>query len=508
MVKQAPTPARLLTMVLFALSCFGLLLFLWLSFGGSVPLKPKGYRVEVSFPEATQLGDYADVRTAGVSVGKVRLKKLDPKGNRTIATLELDRRFAPLHVDAKAILRQKTLLGETYVELTPGKPGSPYIPEGGRLKNAQVKGSVQLDEIFRAFDPQTRHKFRVWQQAAAQAIDDRGQDLNDAIGNLPRFAADATDVLDVLHSQGGAVRRLFKNTGVVFNALSQNEQALHGLIVNTDRVFSATQSQQNALKQTFAIFPTFLDESKATQARLQSFATDTHPLVRELRPVARDLKPTLRDVREFSPDLRSTFQNLDPLITVSKQGLPALRDTLNNTGPVLAQLAPFLGQLNPILDWLQYNQHMLGDFIGNGGGALSDVAPISESEKKIGAIGHYLRQLGPGGTETVAVYQQRPQSERGNSYLGGTQLQGPLHAKYNIQPSMDCSNTKIGEFQRPELPTTDNPQDPSRTPQNGSDPKVGKGPSCWVQPLPGASGPDSIPHILPKDYLKATPQTK
>src|SRR3954467_8135336 len=130
MVKQAPTFPRLLTMVLFALSCFGLLLFLWLSFGGSAPLKPKGYRVEVAFPEATQLGDYADVRTAGVSVGKVRKKDLVDHGNRTLVTIELDRRFAPLHSDAKAILRQKTLLGETYVELTPGTKRSPVVPEG------------------------------------------------------------------------------------------------------------------------------------------------------------------------------------------------------------------------------------------------------------------------------------------------------------------------------------------------------------------------------------------
>src|SRR3954447_16072003 len=195
MVKQAPTPARLLTMVVFALSCFGLLLFLWLSFGGSVPLKPKGYRFQVAFPEATQLGDYADVRTAGVSIGKVRGKRLDPAGNRTIVTLQLDRRFAPLRSDARAILREKTLLGETYVELTPGTPKAPLLPENGRLRNSRVVGSVQLDEIFRAFDPQTRHEFRVWQQAASQAIDGRGQDLNDSIGDLPRFAADATDVL-------------------------------------------------------------------------------------------------------------------------------------------------------------------------------------------------------------------------------------------------------------------------------------------------------------------------
>src|SRR5947208_4833829 len=106
MQKQAPSIGRILTMVLFALSCFGLLLFLWLSFGGPIPLKPKGYRFKVAVPEAAQLGLEADVRTAGVSVGKVRQKQLDPHGNRTIATIELDPRFAPLHVDAHAILRQ------------------------------------------------------------------------------------------------------------------------------------------------------------------------------------------------------------------------------------------------------------------------------------------------------------------------------------------------------------------------------------------------------------------
>src|SRR4051794_26265209 len=173
MQKQAPTFGRLLTMVLFALSCFGLLLFLWLSFGGSVPLKPKGYRVEIAFPEATQLGDYADVRTAGVSVGKVRQKRLDPAGNRTIATLEIDRRFAPIRSDARAILREKTLLGETYVELPPGTHSAPFVKEGGRLGNSRVASTVELDEIFRAFAPSPRHAFRVWQQAAAAAIGGR-----------------------------------------------------------------------------------------------------------------------------------------------------------------------------------------------------------------------------------------------------------------------------------------------------------------------------------------------
>ncbi len=136
MQTTTPSFSRILVMVVFALSCFGLLLFLWLSFGGPIPLKPKGYRVQVGFPEATQLGLEADVRVAGVSVGKLREKKLDPNSNRTLATLEIERKYAPLRSDTKAILRQKSLLGETYVELTPGS-SKQTIPEGGRLPNGQ-----------------------------------------------------------------------------------------------------------------------------------------------------------------------------------------------------------------------------------------------------------------------------------------------------------------------------------------------------------------------------------
>ncbi len=53
MEKQAPTLGRLMVMTGFALSCFGLLLYLWLVFGGAIPLAPKGYRVSASFTEAT-----------------------------------------------------------------------------------------------------------------------------------------------------------------------------------------------------------------------------------------------------------------------------------------------------------------------------------------------------------------------------------------------------------------------------------------------------------------------
>ena len=431
MQTSTPSFSRVLVMVVFALSCFGLLLFLWLSFGGPIPLKPKGYRVQVGFPEATTLGLEADVRVAGVSVGKMRKKTLDPDSNRTLAELEIERKFAPLKADTKATLRQKSLLGETYVELTPGS-SEKTVPEGGRLPNGQVKPTVELDEIFRSLDPTTRAQFRTWQQDLAEGIHGRGQDFNDAIGTLPGFAHDGADILEVLDTQEGAVSRLVKNTGVTFGALTENEQQLSNLITSAGRVFDATASQQDNLAETIRILPTFLDESKATVERLQTFSTNTQPLIEDLQPVARDLKPTLHDVRVLSPDLRRFFNGLDPLIKASRTGLPAGSEVLRGLKPTLAELTPFLQQINPILQYLEASQFQVSDFITNGAAALADTEPSTS-----GGVGHYLRQFGPLGAESLAIHKERLKTNRGNAYPGPLALFGDLEGK-GIFPNYDC----------------------------------------------------------------------
>jgi phospholipid/cholesterol/gamma-HCH transport system substrate-binding protein len=482
MQKQAPSLGRVATMVLFALSCFGLLLFLWLSFGGPIPLKPKGYQFKVAFPEATQLGLEADVRVAGVSVGKVRDKTIDPAHpNRTVATIEVTRRFAPIARDARAILRQKTLLGETYVELTPGdrrRAGS--VPDGGLLGDARVAKTVELDEIFQALDPKTRASFRSWQQELSTAVAGRGRDLNDALGTLPAFADDANDLLTVLDGQSQALSGLVRGTGQVFGALTQDEGQLHNLVVNAGDTFDATSRRQEALAQTFRIFPTFLDESKATFQRLERFSKETDPLVQELRPAMRDLSPTLRDVRALAPDLRKLFVDLDPLITASKTGLPALRDTLTEAKPLLGRLQPFLEQLNPVLQWLEYHQLTTSDFISNGAAALADTIPTVTDQER----GHYLRQFGPVGPETVGMYPQRPAASRGNAYPAPDALTGEKRDRYMMFGNFDCKNA--GGERMTKVPDSDD------------------APSCFVQPPPAwpPGNTSSYPHIAPADYSK------
>ena len=475
MQKQAPTLGRLFTMVVFALSCFGLLLFLWLAFGGPIPLKPKGYRFEVAVPEASQLAIEAEVRSSGVPIGKIREKRKSARGNRTIVGVEVERKFAPIDADARVIMRSKTLLGEKFLEMTQGTPGGPKVPEGGRLPDAQVQETVELDEVLGILDAPTRRLFRVWQQDLGAAVQDRAVDLNDTFGTLPRFAARGTDLLTVLDQQEGAVQRLVKNTGQVFGALTEDEAQLRNLVVNTDDVFEATAREKESLADTFAILPTFLGESRATMRDLESFSRQARPLVQDLRPAMADLQPTLRDVRALAPDLEAFYRRLDPLIVASRSGLPALSEVLEGARPLLGQLQPFLEELNPILEWLEYHQHTTADFFANGGGALVDT---NESQRTGVERGHYLGQFGLTGPDSVIARGSRSAGSRGNAYLAPEQILGTENERRMILPSWDCKNTPEGEHTTTKGGTSDEP-------------------SCWTKPLPT---PTRFPHVEKADY--------
>jgi hypothetical protein len=158
--------------------------------------------------------------------------------------------------------------------------------------------------------------------------------------------------------------------------------------------------------------------------------------MRDLRPATRDLAPTLRDVHALAPDLRRTFRDLDPLTRAAGTGLPAFTRTLHAVKPLLAQLGPFLMQLNPVLDYLGASQMEVTDFLSNGAAGVADTTATDTG------VGHYLRQLGPEGLEAAAIWGRRLPTDRGNSYLKPLDLfPGPEGAKYLIFPNYDCLPT-------------------------------------------------------------------
>ncbi len=426
MVKQAPTFGKLMAMVVFAMSCVAIVLYLWLTFGGPVPLRPESYRFEAKVREAATLPVEADVRVAGVTVGKVKRKELDAPGASTLLEIEMKPEYAPIRRDARLILRQKTLLGETYLELAPGSGED--LDDGGRLASTQVEPTVELDEVFSAFDKPTQRFLRRWVREVDRAVAGRrGRDLNDALGNLAGFTIDGERLFRVLDERRGALRRLVADGGTVLGAINERDGALRGLVQNSSEALEATASRDDALADTVRVLPTFLDETRATLRRVERFSGEARPLVRALLPAARDLGPTLRDLRDLSPDLEATFRSAGPLIRASETGLPALERTVRGAGPVVDALDPFLDELNPVLSLLGFYQTRVSGFLTNGGAALQ------------GDFGgeRYAPNTVLFESRSFERFLERPEFDRGHTYLPPNQFN-------RIQPlgaydSPDCS---------------------------------------------------------------------
>ena len=414
MIKRAPSPAQLISMIVFTFSCFALILFLWVSFGGPVPLKPQGYRVNVTFNEAVQLATEADVRISGVPVGKV--KKVEPVQGQTEATLEIEPRYAPLPDDVRAILRSKTLLGETFVELSGGTKGTPTIPEDGSISASQVSSQVQLDEVIRTFDPATRAAFGDWLIGQSDAVKGHGDQLNQAFGVLPMFFTDTNSLMDVLHRQDKALSRVFANTADIFEAIDSRPGQLTQLILTSNRLLRVTANRSQQLVDTFTEFPEFLRQTRETIAQFQSFADGTQNLINNTGAFADASSPVIKKSVKATTDARNLVNNLEPMLDKADAGLPATNEFLNLAQPAIAQLDPFLANLNPVLEFVGQYQRELTAFVANDAAASQAQFTPAQPGSGRSAFGHYLRAFPTFTPDTLAYNPKKSTKTRSNAY--------------------------------------------------------------------------------------------
>ncbi len=470
MSKKAPSTLQLLVISAFALSCFGILLFLWVTFGGPTPFRAKPYEVKIPFDEATQLAQQSDVRISGVNVGKVQSIELAPNGKQALATVDIDDRYAPLPRTTRAMLRTKTLLGETYVELTPGNSNGPELEDGATLPEANVGESVQLDEIFRTFDPETQAAFQSWMQEAAVAINGQGQNLSYAIGGLEPTFNEFDKLFRLLDTQRLALKQVFASGATTFSALRGREGQLADLIKSSNAVFSTTAKRDRDIEALFRAFPTFLEQSKLTVRRLAGFSEDATPLMKQLVPAAEQLSPTLVSIAKLSPESKAFFEGYGPVIEKSTTGFPAFRKLFRDQFPPLLRAAdPFLRNLNPILTGLGLYKSEVTAFFANLAATFNGFLPGEGA----GEPPHYLRAIGPLLPESISTYpEERLAINRTSAYsppkwaegLASGSLPGfdTRQCTSGITATLDPESATNPKFEERAV-ATENKEDPSKS---------------------------------------------
>jgi virulence factor Mce-like protein len=409
MLTRSPAVRSIVFMVVFFLAAFALLLFVWQRFGGVAPLSPKGYRVHVHFAQAQNLQPNADVRMAGVKVGKV--VSVTPTTGRTDAVLEIERPYVPLRRGTRVMTRVKTLLGETFVALAPGSRDAPAIPEGGSISNNDIGETQQLDEVLGAFDAKTRTTLRRYLQMTAESVDGRGDDLNDALGHLGPTAQQLDTLISTLDAQRGDLKTFIDKTGGVFDAIARRPAALRELVRSGDSVLATTDRMRTGLRRTIDALVPFQRELRTSTGSALAAARLARPTLRTLRMPSRHSGAAISGGERLGHALTSLFRDLPPSLRAARPGLPATQQMLRASRPLSVQLLAAGRQLNPLLDLARaYDKDLMGSL-----GAFSSALQSTVTESD-GVARHYLRGLMVANNESNGKQAKRPYTNRHNAY--------------------------------------------------------------------------------------------
>jgi virulence factor Mce-like protein len=433
MVTQAPRRSAVFAAVAFALSCIGLAIFVWTQFGGTIPFSPQGYRVRAVFKETGLLVPGADVRISGVDIGKVAA--VANHGVNSLVTMDVERQYAPIPTDTRAILRQKTLLGEAYVQLSSGNSAGHKLPDGGMIPRGQVENTQQLDQVLSAFGRPTQRDLQAFLSGSAAALAGRGGDLNNAIGNLDPTLTQLQAILGVLDGERGDFQRLVRNSATVLSTLGQHSADLQSFVTAGDQVFSASAARDAALTATVDAMPPFLAQLRTTLGAVNVTLADTKPTLDAFRPAAPLLAPALSETIALSGPTLALLHEAPSLLDAAARALPAAARFTRAFRPAMDALLPAVREVVPVISFIGLYHRELITAMANLAADLEATAPASTNT----GSASYLRSMSGIGNESIFGQTVREPTNRDNTYFAPGEL---AYVGRGGLLSASCANTQ------------------------------------------------------------------
>lgn len=301
------------------------------------------YRVTAVFENAGQLVEGNQVRVGGRPIGSIEEIGLDDRAQAVIE-MEIDGELAPLHRGTTATIRATSLSGiaNRYVSLHPGPNDAPEIPDGGEIGVDETSAPVDLDQLFNTLDPRTRRGLRQLIRGQATYYGGREREASQALRYLSPALASTSRLTRELVFDEALFERFLIDTSQVMETIAQRRDRLSSLVANANATTAAIGDENVALARTLDLLPGTVRKANTTFVNLRSTLDDLDPLVAASKPATRELAPFLRRLRPLVTDARPTIDDLRALI--SRPG--SANDLIELTGR-LPRLARLTGRTFP-----------------------------------------------------------------------------------------------------------------------------------------------------------------
>lgn len=319
MTSQSTAPTRRTSLrprrLVVLLAVLGLLLSTGGCVGQTAPM-----RVTAWFDDVAGLFVDNDVAVRGVPVGRVA--KISPRGDLVEVTLELDPETS-VPADAAAVIANRSVATDRYVELTPADPRGPRLSDGDVIDIDRTRNPVEFDDLLATLEEVASG---LSGKKPAQAI--------------RRFMATGAESL---RGTGTTFNATIRNLAGAMEGLSGNKEALTGTVTELDELTNALASNDETVRE----FMTSVSDAADLLADERDNIGDS---LRALSAALEELNTFVRDNRG---DLRDSLKGLTKVTDSLLEHQTALHEivevlplTMRNVGDAIGKEGPYEDRLN------------------------------------------------------------------------------------------------------------------------------------------------------------------
>ena len=332
------------------------------------------YRIIADVPNADRLVSTDDVMIGGVQVGQVTNVSAVPShpGRQAYVrvTLALDPAVGHLPVDTRTQILSSSVLGATYVQLTPGT--SPQkLRNGGTLPIGDAHSTVQVTDLLDLFDRRTARDVRDLLGGLSTGLAGRGTALNATLGSVSQLLPPVAGVMGVLAAPSTRFAGFLRAYGGFVRALAPVASDFGGLVAGGARTFEALAEVRPAIGSTIERLPPA--ETAATEAlsRLTPSLNGLARLAVDLRAGGEALPNTLGEMNSTLAAGVRPMQQLPTLATNLRATLFVVKEVsrrkatdgaVRKLSDVVAALGPTLQTLEPAQVYCDVVPGMFWDF--------------------------------------------------------------------------------------------------------------------------------------------------
>ncbi|HVT19819.1 MAG TPA: MCE family protein [Mycobacteriales bacterium] len=302
---------------------------------GNLPLINSGHTVYAEFTDAASLQKGANVRIAGVQVGKVTSVKLQyVEGQGNLVRVGMRVSGGPhIGADTTANIKIETLLGTVYVALNPTPTGdlaNNTIPvdrtttptsiteafiglgkRAGEIDTKQLAKSFRvLADTFKDTPGEVRASL-VGLEKVSRAIASRNNQLTSLLGK-------ANDVTATIASHDEEIRKLIDDSSLILRTISQQRAVVHQLLVSTAQL---AQQLTKLVAENRKVIGPALKELDRTLRILRANQRNLDQTLHLAAPFVRDFTETLGNGRWFETTL-TNLTNSAGTLKLGNSGKP------------------------------------------------------------------------------------------------------------------------------------------------------------------------------------------